>query len=93
MARRPQRQTVGCRGKVISARTDDRLPVCLGRQAACLLKKRVPQARLAAWLPSQTKLPDFLQRSSVFRHARIDLIRPRIDSAFEIVNVGETALL
>src|SRR6266540_4679329 len=30
---------------------------------------------------------------SVFRHAWIDLIRPRIDAAFEIVNVGKTALL
>ena len=30
---------------------------------------------------------------SVFRHGWIDEIRPRIDSAFEIIHVGETPLL
>src|SRR5262249_20960089 len=30
---------------------------------------------------------------SVFRHVRIDLIRPRVDSAFEIINFCESALL
>src|SRR6266542_2932564 len=29
----------------------------------------------------------------IFRHAWIDLVRPRIDAAVEIVNVGKTALL
>ena len=64
----------------------------------CTLRRGVPRLRCAplgmticaAWAEAGALLR---KDRLVFRHGGINEIRPRINSAFEIIHVGETALL
>jgi hypothetical protein len=98
MEQRPKRSG-SCRGRKIVSLTPWLQPggaeLVQGQSRFDGLERVKPLKRFA-WL-SGASAPDLSpgvnEMRSVLRHAGIDLVRPCIDSAFEIVNIGKAALL